>query len=98
MKKYVDVQVVKADISAGCPVQANNCPIARAIRRALDYKYKSVVGFSGYISVTKNYRLLHCKVIGKRNIDKVDRFIGKFDGGKNVRPIKFRMKLLEVFK
>lgn len=74
------VTVTKKDICNGKKYHSSSCPIARAVRRASGQRILSIgtdcfrVGSSG-----KDNPL---PIVARR-------FIGKFDGGKRVKPFSF---------
>jgi hypothetical protein len=77
------VTVTADDIARGCQTSANNCPIARAVRRALRCSGKWI-SVNWKLSVGKKARIY---LLPKST----QTFIDAFDGGKAVKPFSFKI-------
>lgn len=81
--KRITVQVTKLDIRRGKQTDCTNCPVARAVYRALGYRHHVYIG--GKIEVDFN---------PVETPLKVETFIETFDQDpRRARPFKFCLKL-----
>lgn len=84
------MRVTAADIKAGKPCNADSCPVARALRRAMRTDYASVG--PGHMDAWDE-----ASAIGKKlcteTPSSVTAFIAKFDLLKKVKPFRFTLRL-----
>lgn len=87
------ISVTKTDINRGCPYEGDNCPIARAVRRALrpmgiHHANAVAVDQDSMTFQTKTGRVI--KSI--RTPATAAQFISAFDSGRAVQPFTFQIK------
>lgn len=77
------IQVTQDDIDKGIPKDCNACPVARAVRRALN---ADAVSAAARIRVQKGSKRIHYKPSLR-----VFKFYRQFDGGYFVKPFTFEL-------
>lgn len=94
--QHLDVTVTKEDISKGVPRSARRCPIALALKR---HGYDKVrVGFSG-IAIRREYRYRDdFAVVTFVPSYTVQHFITAFDGGREVKPFRMRLRQYRFYQ
>jgi hypothetical protein len=83
MKKKLKIEVTEGDIKRGDACSAGSCPVAKAVRRATNWK-KTVAVKGGQIEVDG---------VAYRAPAPVTYFVGRFDDELPVKPFSFELEL-----
>ena len=90
-RKTARITIEQRDIDSGYQVSSIHCPLARAANRQIPGVHYAQVGFTDLVMKSPDN---HRRTLRLSLSRRARRFIHRFDNGKAVRPIAFRLPIV----